>query len=387
MKHDITKLRYNGLYLFYYGSMGVFFPYIATYLEKVRNLNGSQIGLITMISLLIGVLFMPAWGIIGDKIQKFKVLFIVGLAGSIGATYLYYRSMTFMTILLSALLLELMRNGPTPILDTMATNYCFQTKSNFGAIRSFGSLGYLLMSIVTGLVSQVFSLDLTLFATYGALLFLAIMIMLTLTETPTATKSNEPILANLKKLFKDKRFIVLNLINITGWCVVTASNTFAGNHLTLTLGAPISSISWFNLFMVLPEIVFLNFVAATVKRTGFKNYYLLASFLTIIRFGVYFGSDNEYFFILASLVHCFAVGYFTVINLNYIQRSFDGAVLGSAIVILNFSVNFFKAIYSYLMGFVYQHLGSNIMFGLCLIPLMISLVIILKTDIFDDVPA
>lgn len=384
MEHTNTKLRYNGLYLFYYGTMGVFFPYIATYLEKVRNLSGTQIGLITMVSLLLGVLFMPAWGIVADKIQRFKILFLLGMAGSIVATYLYYRSLTFMSIMLSALLLELMRNGPTPILDTMTTTYCSQTKTNFGAIRSYGSLGYLVMSIITGIVSQLFSLDLALFATYGALLFISFLIMTTINDRPAATTERVPIMVNLGKLFKDRRFIVVNLVNITGWCVVTASNTFAGNHLTVTLGAPISSISWFNLFMVLPEIVFLHFVARFARKTGLKKYYLFATIVTIARFAIYFFSSNEYFFIAASIVHCFAVGYFTVINLIYIQGSFDGAVLGSAIVILNFSVSFFKAIYSYLMGFVYQHLGSNIMFGLCLVPLLVSLLIILKTDIFDE---
>ena len=52
---DRFSLSFKAFYLIYLGAIGSFIPYINTYLEKNAGLSGSQIGLITAISLVLGV--------------------------------------------------------------------------------------------------------------------------------------------------------------------------------------------------------------------------------------------------------------------------------------------------------------------------------------------
>ena len=64
---DRFSLSFKAFYLIYLGAIGSFIPYINTYLEKNAGLSGSQIGLITAISLVLGVCVIPIWGVVGDK--------------------------------------------------------------------------------------------------------------------------------------------------------------------------------------------------------------------------------------------------------------------------------------------------------------------------------
>lgn len=59
---DRFSLSFKAFYLIYLGAIGSFIPYINTYLEKNAGLSGSQIGLITAISLVLGVCVIPIWG-------------------------------------------------------------------------------------------------------------------------------------------------------------------------------------------------------------------------------------------------------------------------------------------------------------------------------------
>ena len=63
---DKNILKFQVFYFLLIGAVCCFTPYINVYLEQSIGLNGSQIGLITAISLILGVCVIPLWGIIDD---------------------------------------------------------------------------------------------------------------------------------------------------------------------------------------------------------------------------------------------------------------------------------------------------------------------------------
>ena len=52
---DKNIIKFQAFYFLLIGAVGCFTPYINVYLEKSIGLEGSQIGLITAISLILGV--------------------------------------------------------------------------------------------------------------------------------------------------------------------------------------------------------------------------------------------------------------------------------------------------------------------------------------------
>ena len=81
---DKNILKFQVFYFLLIGAVGCFTPYINVYLEQSIGLNGSQIGLITAISLILGVCVIPLWGIIGDKTRKYNLMLMISLAAKIG---------------------------------------------------------------------------------------------------------------------------------------------------------------------------------------------------------------------------------------------------------------------------------------------------------------
>ena len=108
---DKNILKFQVFYFLLIGAVGCFTPYINVYLEQSIGLNGSQIGLITAISLILGVCVIPLWGIIGDKTRKYNLMLMISLAASIVVLYFYSKQTVYIGVIVFALMLEVARLG------------------------------------------------------------------------------------------------------------------------------------------------------------------------------------------------------------------------------------------------------------------------------------
>ena len=173
---DKNILKFQVFYFLLIGAVGCFTPYINVYLEQSIGLNGSQIGLITAISLILGVCVIPLWGIIGDKTRKYNLMLMISLAASIVVLYFYSKQTVYIGVIVFALMLEVARLGSTPMADTITMNYTAKIGGNYGSIRGMGSLGYMLGSMAVGFLADMYGLDGPLFTSYILLLGIALFI-------------------------------------------------------------------------------------------------------------------------------------------------------------------------------------------------------------------
>ena len=104
MKFDKYSFSFKTFYLVYLAAVGAFIPYVNTYLEKTCHLSGSQIGLITAISLVLGVCVIPLWGVAGDKTRKYNALLQFSLAATLVVLYFYSKQTVYPMIVLCAIL-------------------------------------------------------------------------------------------------------------------------------------------------------------------------------------------------------------------------------------------------------------------------------------------
>lgn len=384
MKLDRYSLSFKLFYFIYLGAVGAFVPYINVYLEKSQGLTGSQIGLITAISLVLGVCVIPIWGVVGDKTKKYNALLKLSVMAALIVLYFYYKAAVYPMIVICAIALEVSRLGTIPMADTLATNYCHRTKGNYGSIRGMGSLGYMLAGMLVGFLADIFGLDGPLFATYAILLILAFSITFGFpNEKGEDKKDDEKVQkGSFKELLTNKNFIFILLVTLLTSTVVDSAMTYGGNHLVSTLGGPESSISWMTFMTVLPEVLFLMVAIKVINKIGFKSFYLLAIASMIVRFGVYTFIPNEYAFLAISLVHCLGVACVTVGNLTYIRNSVNPAVLGTAITLLNATLSIGKAAYGYLFGMLYEHANSFMIFGISVIFFAFAFVLVFTTKRF-----
>lgn len=385
---DRFSLSFKAFYFIYLGAIGAFMPYINTYLEKNAGLSGSQIGLITAISLVLGVCVIPIWGVVGDKTRKYNSLLKLSIMASLVVLYFYYKAAVYPAIVICAIALEVARLGAMPMADTLATNYCHKTEGNYGSIRGMGSLGYMLAGMAVGFLADFFGLDGAMFATYAVLLVLSFSISFGFPKDEGKKQEDQEEKVkkgSFKELLTNKNFLFILFLQLLLSTVVDSAMTYGGNHLTVTLSGSASAISWMTFATVLPEVAFLMIAIKVINKIGFKKFYLIAAISMMVRFGVYALVPNEYAFLAASIVHCIGVATATVASLTYIRNSVNPAVLGTAITLLNATLSIGKAIYGYIFGVVYEIWGSFIMYGICLIPFIIAFIMISRTKCFDTI--
>lgn len=381
---DKNILKFQAFYFLLIGAVGCFTPYINVYLENSIGLNGSQIGLITAISLILGVCVIPLWGIIGDKTRKYNLLLMFSLAASIVVLYFYSKQTVYLGCVIFALLLEVVRLGSTPMADTIAMNYTAKTNGNYGSIRGMGSLGYMLGSMAVGFLADIFGLDGPLFTSYMILLGIALLICFTFPKADEKEAEKEkPRKGNFKDLLVNKNFLFMLILVIMTQIVVDSSGAYAGNHLITTLKGDNSLISWLTFVQVLPEFLFLMIASRVIKKLGYKKFFLLATIPMALRMFTYALVPNSYVFVIVSIVHCLGVACSTVASLAYIQETVNPAVFGTAVTLLNAAMNIGKAIFGYVFGNVYQYYGSYNLFLIGAIIVSIAIVMILFTKRLD----
>lgn len=381
---DKNILKFQTFYFLLIGAVGCFVPYINVYLEQSIGLSGSQIGLLTAVSLILRVCVIPLWGIAGDKTRKYKLLLMVSLLASIIILYFYSQQTLYAGVFVFALLLEVARLGSSPMADTMAMNYTAKHHGNYGSIRGMGSLGYMLGSMAVGFLADIYGLDGPLFTSYMLLLGIAFFICLTFPQTDGEKNKEKPQKGNFKELLTNKNFIFMLILVMLTQVVVDSSGTYAGNHLIVTLHGNNSLMSWLTFIQVLPEIIFLMISSQLIKKIGYKKFILLGTIPMAVRMFTYAFVPNAYVFVFISIVHCLGVGISTVASLAYIQDSVNPAVFGTAITLLNAAISIGKAIYGYIFGSVYQYLGSYRIFFISGIFVVIAIILTILTNRFDE---
>ncbi len=381
---DKNIVKFQMFYFLLIGAVGCFVPYINVYLEKSIGLTGSQIGLLTAVSLILGVCVIPLWGIAGDKTRKYNLLLMFSLGASIVILYFYSKQTVYAGVLIFALLLEVARLGSGPMADTIAMNYTAKHNGNYGSIRGMGSLGYVVGSMAVGFLADIYGLDGPLFTTYMILLGLGLLLCLSFPKENEEENNEKPQKGNFKELLVNKNFIFMLVLVMMTEIVVDSSGAFAGNHLVMTLNGNNSLISWLTFVQVVPEIIYLMVSSQLIKKMGYKKFILLGSIPMAIRLFVYALVPNAVVFVGISIVHCLGVGVSTVASLAYIQESVNPAVFGTAVTLLNAAMSVAKAIYGYVFGLVYQYLGSDKIFLLSGVIVVISILMVLFTKRFDE---
>ena len=287
-------------------------------------------------------------------------------------------------VLIFALLLEVARLGSGPMSDTITMNYTAKHGGNYGSIRGMGSLGYVVGSMAVGFLADIYGLDGPLFTTYIILLGLALLLCFSFPKTDIQEDNAKPEKGSFKELLLNKNFIFMLLIVMMTQIVIDSSGAFAGNHLVSTLKGNNSLISWLTFVQVLPEIIFLMISSQLIKKIGYKKFILLGTIPMAIRLLTYAFVPNAYVFVFISIVHCLGVGISTVASLAYIQDSVNPAVFGTAVTLLNAAMSIGKAIYGYVFGVVYQYYGSDKIFLISGIIVIICIIMVTFTKRFDE---
>jgi len=364
------------------GGMGAYINYINLYFEQVLGFTGSQIGFITMLSMGIVIIVNPILGYIGDKTGKHVLMLKFAFFFTTFLIVIYSQVSLFLVILIVAMLFEISRACIAPFLDLITSDYCEKVGFDFGKVRVFSSIGFMITVMSVGFMiagvqvpwfyGRVINFDGFLsiqVALFGAMIILLSLsfILMFFVPRPEDTKGKGGTKGkfnrtDIKVLFKNKSFRFIVVFTILSLVTLESAKTFMGNHLVVGLGSAENIVSVMTFVMVLPEFVLLPLGSKIIKKFGFRNWYLFTILTMIGRMAVYSFTSNIVVFAAVSLVHGIGIVTHVSGNIAFVRRVVEPKVLGLAFTIMMSVFAFSRAVMSFVYGLLYEHFDGFAVF-------------------------
>ncbi|KRF54720.1 MFS transporter [Bacillus sp. Soil745] len=226
----------------YFGLLAIFIPFLPVYLAD-QGLRPAQIGFIIGTGGFVTLITQPLWGMISDKTRTIRkvLLLLIFFSSLIG--YFLYDSSSYLQLILFAMLLYFFLMPIDPLTESLNFTMAEKSGISYGSIRTYGALGYAVISLITGYVMSFFGANSLafLFAGIGLISFIVSWMM------PDAPVSGKPVtLSSLKHFFSNKETLLFLLLVFI--CAVPArmNDTFLGVYIRELGGsAKLVGLTWF----------------------------------------------------------------------------------------------------------------------------------------------
>jgi PPP family 3-phenylpropionic acid transporter len=303
------------LYLWYFIATGIYSPYLGLYLRAIR-LDGAQIGLVASMAPLAGVLLQPLWGTLSDRLGWRRPLLSLALLAAALIAPAVALAHTFAALLLLVIALAVAISPAVPLADATTLEWIGRHGGSYGAVRIYGSLGYLLASLGVGLFYRGRHI-LLLFPLYGFLLFGTCLVSL------AAPRQGEAVhLAHgegLGTVLQDRVVVLFLALAVVGYGTYAAYNTFFALYLK-GLGAGTDVVGLAAGLASLSELPVMALAGRIMARVGIKPLLLAGLGAAALRWLAY-GLLHDYRVALAfGLLHGLSFAGFYVAGVTFIDR-------------------------------------------------------------------
>lgn len=386
------------------GANGAVMNFINLHLEQVVGLTGSEIGLVAMVSMVLLIVINPIWGYLGDKTGKHVLLFKVSFFATILMAALYFASRTLMAVLIVATLFEAARAAIFPFFDLITTNYCDKVKYDFGKVRVFASIGFMISTmgvgfIIAGLEIALFGrtfgfdgfldIQVAIFGTFIILMFASLILAFFVPKPDGMEKKGDDgkrfNKEDIKLLLTNKRYLFVLVFIALSLVTLESAKMYLGNHMVMELGTSENIMSWLTLVMVGPELILMPLGSTIIKKVGFKKWYIFAISTMIMRMAIYSFTTNIAIIVIVSLVHGLGMMTHVAGNIAYIRKVVPANVMGLAFTVMVSFMALCRAGLSFAFGYIYEHMDGFTLFRVTTIILMGGLIWVLKSKCLKEV--
>lgn len=136
-------------YFFYFGLLGVFVPYIALFLDE-RGYDSYQIGLLLAFVALARILGPGLWANVADNTGKLGEVLRLGCLLAFLVFFAIYFVFDFWLLTLTFCFMMMFWTAVLPQLEVITVKATENTKGGYGRLRLWGSVGFIVCSIVIG---------------------------------------------------------------------------------------------------------------------------------------------------------------------------------------------------------------------------------------------
>ncbi len=359
------KVIIGSQYFIYFGVLGIFLPFFNLYCYHI-GFSGFQIGNISSLRSVVTILFSIVWGILADRFQARRPMYILCcIISTIAWSFFLYTS-DYKTMLVIMFFYGIFYAPIISFLEAFTMDVLEKNKEYYGRIRVWGSINFILVVIIAGKIIDLYSIEvILLFILTGSLLQAIISVKM----PEIKIEKKEYFTADIKVLFNKRVIIFL----FCSFLMLVSHGTFYGFfsiHLeNLGYGKTSIGLTW--ALAVIAEILVMIKSDMIFKRFSLENVLIFSFLVAFIRWAVLFFAQSFLLIIISQLFHAVTYGAFHIASILYIdlltpdRAKTTGQSVNNAVTYgLGMMVGFF------FNGYFFESLGS---FNLFFISALIAL--------------
>ena len=309
-------IRYAAFYGAVFLTVGIYMPFWPVFL-KSRGLDAAEIGLLFALVSWIRIVTTPAIAQIADRSGRAKATLVVVAALSLVFFIGFFEARGFWPILLIMLPAAVCFQPMIPLAESQTMAAVLRERLDYGRIRLWGSLAFILGTVGAGFLITGREADLVLILVLGALA-LTVLAALALPVSPTRRHDGAP--RNPLKLLRDRRFLLF----LGAASLLQASHAvyygFSALHWQAA-GLSEATIGWLWAEGVVAEVLLFAFSGAVMARASPAALLALAALAGMLRWTVLAASTELALLIVVQALHGLTFGAAHLGAMHFLARA------------------------------------------------------------------
>lgn len=307
-------------YLWFFGAIAAFNPYIAMYYRSL-DFTGLQVGILTAMPAVGLALSGPFWGSVMDALGIHRLILRLALFLTAIFAIATAKADSFTTVFVFVTALAFSLVPLRALLDNYAVAVAERTRSSFGTIRSWGSVGYFVSVLGLGQLMGKDVSSLFLYA-YAGFLFLTLLSMWFLPNL--SGKQPSHIIDGLKEVQSNKPLLLL-LATAFLLMVAYASIYLAlGIHIRDTLGGSTNQVGIAFAVGAAAELPAFVFAGRLMRKVGERKLILAAITAYMVRFALLALITDPAWIIPVQATHMVTFALFLVVSIPLAHKLAGG---------------------------------------------------------------
>jgi MFS transporter, PPP family, 3-phenylpropionic acid transporter len=319
MSHAL-HFNLSRFYFVYYFFVGAFVPYWGLYLQA-EQFDAADIGILMSLFQISRIFAPNLWGWLADHTkQRVKWIKLTALLGLIGFTAVFWAH-GFWWLFFVMAALSLFTSSTLPLSESLTLAHLATTNGHYSKIRMWGSLGFIVASVILGYAIDWYGIKTLLWFLLGVQITL-FMLTFKLPEAIVAPHAHDEF--SIWSIIKNPTVIAL----LIGCSLMVTAHGVLYNFYSIYLakhGYSKGMIGWLWALGVVCEIGIFLLMPKIMVRFSLKNIMLASLGLAVIRFAMIgVAVDNLGLLLIAQSLHAATFGSFHAASIEVITQFFNG---------------------------------------------------------------
>lgn len=307
-------------YFFYFAQLGVIIPFAGVFLDG-RGFSSEQIGSLLGIVTLTRVLGPNLWAAIADKTGRGADIVRFGCLLAFITFSAVYVSYSFWALTFSFGIMMMFWTAVLPQLEVITVNASKHSKGGYGAVRLWGSIGFIVFSLIVGFLLDYFSTEVIIYTASFCLLALYISSLFIASEKTVA--KHERVVVNEWHKVRSLVFIAFIVSAIFLQISFGAYYSFFALYMS-DLNYSGTQTGLFIAIGVLAEIGIFLVASRLIEKFGVKWMLILSMLMTVIRWlCLAYIPQFASAIILSQTLHAFSFGMTHATSIHFLHSYFS----------------------------------------------------------------